>query len=265
MVIKMKVYLDLILLLNFLFDFILLLSTSIILKRNTKIYRIILGSLVGSITMLSLFLRMNSFTLFIFKFIVSILMIITAFNYKNIKYTLKNIYYLYIVSVVLAGALYFISNNFLYNNEGFMFIKNKVSINIIFALVLSPLILHFYIKQNKNLKTNYNKYLKVDIYLKNGQIISLNAFLDTGNKLIDPYKKRPIILISKDKIKMDKQEKILLVPYYNLENNGLLKCIVPSKIYIEGLGFKKKFLIGLSPNINIDGVDCILNEKLLEG
>ena len=120
----MKVYLDLILLLNFLFDFILLLSTSIILKRNTKIYRIILGSLVGSITMLSLFLRMNSFTLFIFKFIVSILMIITAFNYKNIKYTLKNIYYLYIVSVVLAGALYFISNNFLYNNEGFMFIKN---------------------------------------------------------------------------------------------------------------------------------------------
>ena len=146
-----------------------------------------------------------------------------------------------------------------------MFIANKSSINIIFALLLSPLILYFYIKQSKNLKTNYNKYLKVDIYLKNGKIIKLNAFLDTGNKLIDPYKKRPIILINKNKIDDYDKEKILLVPYYNLENDGILKCIVPSKIYIEGLGFKSKFLIGLSPNINIDGVDCILNEKLLEG
>lgn len=261
----MKIYLDLILVLNFLFDFILLLSVSILLKRNTKIYKVILGSLVGSATMLYLFIRMNSITLFLFKFIISILMVIITFNYKNLKYTLKNMYYLYILSIVLAGTLYFINNNFLYNNDGFMFITEKRNINIVFVIVLSPLILYFYIKQSKNLKTNYNKYLKVDIYLKNGQIIRLNAFLDTGNKLIDPYKKRPIILINKNKIEMTKEEKILLVPYYNLENKGLLKCIVPSKIYIEGLGFKKKFLIGLSPNINIDGVDCILNEKLLEG
>lgn len=265
MVIEMKVYLDLILLLNFLFDFIILLSTSILLKRNVRFYRIILGALIGSLTTLTLFIPLTSFELFIFKFIVSLIMIFTVFGIKDYKYTLKNIYYLYIVSIILGGALYFINNQFLYNNDGLLFITNGSSINLILALILSPIIIYIYIKQTKNLKTNYNKYLKVDIYLKNGKIFSLNAFLDTGNKLIDPYKKRPIILIDKNKIEPIDEEKLLLVPYYTLENDGILKCIVPSKVYIEGFGFKKKLLIGLSPKINIDGIDCILNEKLLEG
>lgn len=261
----MKVYLDLILLLNFLFDFIILLSTSVLLKRNVKIYKIVLGSLIGSITTLTLFIPLTSLTLFLFKFIVSIVMILVTFGFKNHRYFFKNIYYLYIISIVLGGTLYFINNQFLYNNEGLMFITNGKSINLIFIVILSPIIIYFYIKQSKDLKTNYNKYLKVDIYLKNGKIISLNSFLDTGNKLIDPYKKRPIILINKNKIVDVEDEKILLVPYYTLENENILKCIIPSKIYIEGFGFKKKLLVGLSNDIRIDGVDCILNERLLEG
>lgn len=265
LVIEMKVYLDLILLLNFLFDFIILLSTSLLLKRNAKIYRIILGALFGSITTFTLFVPLSSLGLFIFKFIVSLIMVYIVFGIKNHKYTLKNIYYLYIVSIVLGGALYFINNQFLYNNDGLLFITNGSSINLILALILSPIIIYVYIKQCKSLKTNYNKYLKIDVYLKNGKVFSLNAFLDTGNKLIDPYKRWPIILIDKNKIEPTSDDKLLLVPYHTLENEGILKCIIPSKVYIEGVGFKKKLLIGLSPKINIDGIDCILNEKLLEG
>ena len=41
----MKVYIDLVLLLNFGFDFILLFATSYLLKRNTKLIKILLGSL----------------------------------------------------------------------------------------------------------------------------------------------------------------------------------------------------------------------------
>lgn len=259
----MKVYIDLILIINFLFDFILLLATSIILKRNVKIIRIILGALFGSLTTLSLFIRFNTIELFFFKVVVSTLMILVSFGFKDYKYFFKNIYYLYMISILLGGIIYFINIQFSYKNEGLLFVTKGAGINVIIGGIFSIIILYRYIKQVKLLKTNYNKYYKIRIYFKNGQILTFNSFLDTGNKLIDPYKKWPIILINENKIKY--VNKTILVPYHTVNGRGLLKCIKPEKIYIDGVGFKNKLLVGLTSSINIDGADCILNEKLLEG
>ena len=90
--------------------------------------------------------------------------------------------------------------------------------------------------------------------------------MDTGNKLVDPYKKRPIILLNKDLIDFSYMDiNTLLVPYDSLNNHGLLKCIIPDKIFIEGVGFKDNFLVGISnEKIKMDGIDCILSSKLIE-
>ena len=261
----MKVYLDLIFITNFLFDFIILLTTSLILKRNVKIYKILLGALFGSISILILFIRMNSIQLFLFKFIISILMIIITFSYKNIKYTMKNIYYLYLISIILGGLLYFINLQISTKNVGLLFVSNDISLNLIISILLSIIMSYSYIKQIRSLKTNYNKYYKVKLCFNDGSCTNVNAFLDTGNKLIDPYMKRPIILINDNKIDKKEKEKIILVPYHTVSSDGILKCVNASKIYIDGILYKKKFLLGLTDKINIDGVDCILNEKLLEG
>ena len=258
----MKVYLYVIFLTKLIFDFIILLSTSLILKRNKKIYRIIFGSLFGSFTLLILFIRMNSIELFIYKLIISIFMIIITFGYKDIKYFFKNIYYMYLISMILGGFLTFINNSLSNHNEGLLFINSNVKLNIFISIILSIILLISYIKQIKQLKTNYNKYYKVNIYL-NKKIISINAFLDTGNKLISPYNGYPIILVNKDLI--DGNYKYLYVPYNTISNNSLLKCIRVNKIDIDGIGIREKLLVGLTDNINIDGVDCILNERLLEG
>lgn len=46
---------------------------------------------------------------------------------------------------------------------------------------------------------------------------------------------------------------------------GLLKCLVPDKIFIQGVGYKKNFLVGISnEKIKMDGIDCILPDKLIE-
>ena len=244
----MKVYLDYIFLINYIFDFIILLSTSLILKRNIKFYRILFGALIGSITILELFIPMNKLELIMYKFFISILMIIFTFNFNNIRYFFKNLYYMYLISIILGGFITFINNNF-----------NKL--NIFIYILLSITLIYIYIKNIKELKTNYNKYYKVDIYYDN-KIIKLNAFLDTGNKLIDPYKKWPVILVKEKYIKSDKY---LYIPFNTISSKGLLKCIKIDKIYIENIGYRKKLFVGLTNNINIDGIDCILNEKLMEG
>lgn len=247
----MKIYLDIIFLINFIYDFIILLSSSIILKRNTKIIRIITGSLFGSLTMFIYFIRMNNIEIIIYKLVVSFIMLVITFNYKNIKYFLKNLYYFYMIGIILGGLLYFVNNNA-------FFIKN----NLFIGIILSVLSIFFYIKNIRDLKTNYNKYIKVKLYFKNYKI-NLNAFLDTGNKLKDPYTFKPIIIVNKDYIK--EKDKVILVPYKTCNYEGLLECIKPNKIYIEKVGYKKNFLVGLTDSIKIDGVDCILNELLMEG
>ena len=259
----MKVYVDLIFLINIFFDFLLLLSVSLILKRNIKIYKIILGSLVGGISIFFLFLSITSLTLFFLKIIIAVFMILATFGFKDIKYFIKNISYLYLISIVLGGFLYLLNIEFSYKNNGLIFYHNGISINIIILLIVTPILLYLYIKEMKDYKVNYSKYYKVEIIFKNNKNIILNAFLDTGNNLIDPYKKRPVILVNYDAIKKYiTNEKELLVPYNNINNEGLLRCIKPKKIIINNNEFNN-ILIGLSFNkIYIDGIECILNNNM---
>ena len=159
----MKIYIDLIIIINFFFDFILLFCVSIILKRNVKIKRIVLASLIGGISIISLFIPFNTISLFLFKLFISIIMILTAFSYKNFKYTFDNFKYLYVISIFLGGFLYFLNTSFSYKNVGLIFFHNGLSINIIFINISSPIILILYIKNNKKLKEEYSKKYKVSI------------------------------------------------------------------------------------------------------
>ena len=88
-------------LLNFLVDLLLLFSVAIVLRRQTNLRRLLLGALVGGITILSMFVEMNSVVLFLVKIVISVLMCLIAFGYRNIKYTLNNLFYLYTSSILL--------------------------------------------------------------------------------------------------------------------------------------------------------------------
>lgn len=257
----MKIYVDLVLLLNFFFDFILLLTVLILLKRKVKIYRLLIGAFLGSLTTLILFFKISSFLLFIIKLVISILMIIVSFGFKDIKYFFKNLSYLYMTSIVLGGFLYLLNIEFSYKHNGLIFFHNGLSINFIILIIFSPLILYLYVRQSRNLKNNYNYYHNVTIYLEKN-IIKCTGYLDTGNKILDPYFRRSIIFINKEYIKSLREFNIL-VPYQTVGNKGLIKCAVPRKVEIDGKQFKT--LIAVSEEkIKMDGIDCILPNKVKE-
>ena len=83
---KMKIYIDVVLFINFSFDLLILLTTSIILKRNAKFYKLMLGAFVGSLSILFLFIKITSFQLFLLKIIISIIMVLISFGFKSVKY-----------------------------------------------------------------------------------------------------------------------------------------------------------------------------------
>ena len=256
----MKIYLDLVMILNFLIDFLLLLSVSIILKRNVKIIKLMLGAFFGGISILFLFLNINSILLFIFKIFISIVMILISFGYRNFKYTLINILYLYMSSIILGGFLYLLNLEFSYKHIGIIFYNNGFSINFIFLIIFSPLILYIYIKQTKSLKYNYSNYYMIEIYLK-GKCYKHTAYLDTGNVLKDSLTGKSVILIDKRKLLFNIKQ-FRLIPYIGVNGNSMIKVIKIDKLIFNNQTYD--VLLGIIDKISLDGVDVILNRNLLE-
>lgn len=243
-------YIDLFFIFNVIMDYIIIMSTNILLKRRTSYIRMILSSLIGGISSLVLFTSLNKIVIEIVSIVI---MVLISFGYKGIRYLINNILYMYILSTLLGGIIY------LFNIK----VSNSMFLTYLIIIVISIEIMLLYIKENKKMRSIYNNYYKVDIYFKDREKLSLIGFVDTGNNLYDPYKKRPVIIVHNKYIKEDKY---ILVPYHTINGNGLLKCIKPDIIFIDGIGYKGNVLIGFSDSFNFgDGVDVILHKDIMKG
>ena len=248
----MTIYLDLLFLLNFIYDLLLLLTVSVTLKRNTKFKRILLGSFFGAISTFIILIPLNKYLLLILKILTSVIMLIITYSFKNIKYFFNNLLYLYMTSVILAGFLYFLKLEF--NNLSYLI-----------SLSIAPLILYLYIKEQKKLKEIVNYYKKVIITFKNNKTLSLNGFIDSGNKLKDPITGKYIILVNKKTLKgIYNIRSPMYVPIKTINNKSLLPCVSIKNIIIDNKIYHN-YLLGISDTFNgFDNINCLLNYHLLE-
>lgn len=248
----MTIYIDLLFILNFVYDGLLLLTVSIALKRNISFKRILFGAFVGGLSTFEIFLPIKKYLLFILKLLSGLMMILVTFKYKNLKYTWNNIIYLYMCSIILAGFLYFLKIEF--NNLSYIII-----------LSFAPIILYLYIKEQNKLKKVVNYYKNILITLKNNTVLELNGFIDSGNKLKDPITNKYIILINKNILDgIYNIRSPMYVPIKTVNNNSLLECISIKNIIVDEKVYTN-YLLGLSDTFNgFDGVDCLLNYHLLE-
>lgn len=238
------IYIDELIILNFIIDFLILKTTSSILKLNTKTSRLIISSIVGEISLLYLFINFNNIELTLFKLLIGVIMNLISFGYINLKDFIKNLLYFYMFSFFLGGTLYYLKIESL--------VKYK------YYLLLIPIIMNILKKLTYNLKDIIKLRHKVTIYLKNGSVLYLNGYMDTGNTLVEPYTNKNVIIINKD-IK----EKFFLVPFKTIENSSLLKCFKPKKVYIDGIGERNDIVVGVT-NKKFNGFNCLLNYNLME-
>lgn len=248
----MTVYIDLVCIINFIYDFLILLTVSFTLKRNRKIYYYILSSLIGVLSIFLLFLKINNIVLFLLKILISVIMVIVAFGYKSIKYTISNIIYFYMTSIILAGFLYLIKGN-----------SSNFNLNYIVLLIIGPIILFIYYKSNKKLKNTYSDYYKIKIVFDNVEY-NLVSFYDNGNILKDPISRKSIIIVENSRLeKIYNIRSPVYVPVITVKGTHLMKCFKPSYIILND---KKiyNYLIGESSIKFSDGVECLLNKSLKE-
>lgn len=240
----MKIYIEFIILLNFIYDFLILTSVSILLKRNANLKSLIFGALYGISTVITLFVELDKYVLLSLKLITSVSMSIIAFGPKRI---LENVFYFYIITIIIGGSEYLMKGD-------------DYTINIIGMFILSIVVLIFYIKSMGHFKLEITKNHNV-IIIDKRIAYSKIGYMDTGNTLRDPITKLPVILVSNTLI--FNSDRVFYVPYKVLNNNSILKCIKVDKVLIDNK--EVKCLLGLaSPEIFKDGIEVILNECMRE-
>ena len=238
------IYIDEILIINFIIDYIILNTCSYLLKINSTKFKLILSCLIGEISLITYFIELNNMYLLILKIIISSLMIFTSFGYSDIKTFIKNNIYFHIFTFFIGGCLYYFK------------IQNLIKYK--YLILLTPIIMDIYKYFSYDLKNVFSLKYKVTIYLNNGKILYLNGYMDTGNNLIEPFTNRKVIIINKN---ID--ENYYLVPYNTINNSSLIKCFNPKKVYIDGIGERTDVSVGVIDKKFV-GYNCLLNYSLLE-
>ena len=192
------IYADVLFLINFTINYVLLSVTGKIMAIKRENKRVIISSAVGALYSCFIFFPALSimYTL-ISKVIFSGIITYLAFNIKKPLLLIKGTAVFYISSFMLGGitmALFFVTgiykktiavtnNGVIYFNLPWKILFISTLISYIFIKIVSKIIKQRRITVQKEVKINYHN-----------KSISLMGMVDTGNMLCDPISKKPVIV-----------------------------------------------------------------------
>lgn len=237
----MKVYLDLIIILNFFYDTLIVLAVSVLLKTRVNLKRVFLSSLIGELSLITLFIRLDNIFLLLLKLILSLIMVFISFGKNNY---FNNLFYFYIITIILGGSSYLINGSNMYTN-------------LVLMVILSPIIITLYIINARRIKKELTIVHDV-IIVDSDNTIKLRGIMDTGNNVVCPITRLPVVFVS-DKLKLD-SNKLFVVPYRTIDNEGVLNCKMPDEFIMDGKIVK--CLVATSSSINTS--EILLNNEMRE-
>lgn len=274
----MTIYIDIIIVENLIMNYIILYATGLISKNKISYLRIFLASLIGSIYAATQYIsKLNIYSNFIIKTILSIIIIFVAFNPQNIKKLCKQLVLFYLTTFTFGGvATYLIyllkPQNIIIKNG--MYVGTYVLKVIFIGAILGTIILIISFRLSKNKMTKKDLICQIKIKL-NGKEKVLNAIVDTGNMLKEPITGNPVVVIEKvalydlmpkeilnntesilggdfeqipEKIKKEYIQRLKIIPFSSLgKQNGMLVGIKPEKLEVinEQSEEKNNAIIGI--------------------
>ncbi|MGE7601887.1 sigma-E processing peptidase SpoIIGA [Peribacillus sp. NPDC097675] len=201
----MTLYLDVIWLLNWLFDCLLLYWTAIILKRRVAFWRICTGGLIGSLIIVLAFTPYYAMAdRFYMKIAFSFLMVLATFGFIRFNLFLKSLATLYFVTFLSGGILlglhYLFEFQIVSKNPGQYAGINRYGdpVSWIFVMVGFPLALQFSKRTLEGMEMTKLKHEQlVSVTVKISEFEgSFQGLVDSGNQLYDPITRSPVMIIS---------------------------------------------------------------------
>lgn len=267
---EVKIFVDVLFIINFIIDYILLSVTSLFIKKSPGILKLAVGSGIGALySACAFFMPMNSFFSLFSTVATAFLMVIVSFGAKNAFVLFKNtaIFYLVCISasgiafgVVFSGKMSKISIN-----NG-IFYADVNAYTLLFGFIISIIIIHTatgYIKKQK-IKSSFLYNVTIE---KNGKVICDTALFDTGNFAKDPISQKSVIIAEWRSISpLFQENKITEAIVENPKDFVYIGCrgfgsgvgmyaFSPDKVYSEEIDFSEPVLVAVCERkLDKDGI-----------
>lgn len=271
----MVIYIDVLIILNFFINFLIVICASAFIKKPVSRVRIFLSSLLGGFFALVLLLpdfgRLFSVLL---KLIGALIMTLTAFGFGTVKMFFKSLFGVCLVSFSFAGIflgiyLVFRPEKMTVNNgEVYFDISVRFFVVCAVACYLFIKLVIYLIKRN----TSDNTLCVLTLEM-NSKSAVLKGLVDTGNSLTDVFTNKPVTTVEKRAVKRILPENLPeerqgVVPVKTALGSGILPLVRFDRMTI--VFEKRKYeiispLIALSDSDLSDGeYQALVNEQIFE-
>ena len=278
---EVTIYLDAVWTLNFAFDMMLLMLTQTLARYQTRILRIMFGAFIASLLVpISLYFPNAFITTVYGKLLYSLFIILCTFKFKTVFQTIKQLALFYFMTFAIGGGLFAL--HFLFQSPLMLSDHGLITFNsgygdpvsIIFVLIGFPVIWLFTkrrMDKHTAEKIRYNELCPVTIQL-NHETYATTGYIDSGNQLIDPITKYPVIICDETFLKkwFTNKEWNMLHEAHTELNYHKIPPAWEKKIQIipyQGVEGKSNFLLAIRPEkLTIYyGQEKILTHKVLIG
>ncbi len=259
-----ELYIDVLFLINFLMDYILLLIAHRILKCSATHGNICLGALTGAfLTCVVVIWNQNNIINFIlFHGVINFLMIIIGLKIRGKRKCMRAFFTLYISGFLVGGVFEYV----------YQYVGAYIEVGSVFLIIA---IACYYIASgllNILMKLlRFGEYYCQVILILGEKECKTQAIVDTGNHLTDYLTGKAVSVIGKETAQKlfgnSLPEKIRFIPYHSIgKNQGVIPVFTLDRMCIEGeeREWIENPLIGISDtNISAnEEYDMILNPEV---
>ncbi len=197
----MVVFVDMLILINFITDYFLLKAVAKLMKTFTPLWRLLLAAFVSALFSLYIFLPDHSPSLqALSRLIFCAVIILVGFGFKSINFYIKACLYLFFITFAYAGVMWAIYSAV---HPQKMAVKNGVVYFDIspLALILSAAVFYLLLSAAGLIfpRAKAQKDFVVTLVLSDRKK-TFSGFDDSGNKLTDPFGGRTVIIVNREDI-----------------------------------------------------------------
>ncbi|ASK63578.1 sigma-E processing peptidase SpoIIGA [Virgibacillus phasianinus] len=276
----MAIYVDVIWLLNFLFDMMLIMLTLILAKESASKKRIILGSFVASmIVPISIYFPDSLITSVVGKFMYSILIILSFCRYRSVYQLFRLLFLFYFVTFTIGGGLialhFMLESPFAVSSSGVLTFNKGYGdpISWIFVVICFPIVWHFTKKsmdKHAAEKIRYDQFYPTTLEINN-KAISTTGYIDSGNQLVDPLTKSPVVICDEPFLKQwfSEDEWEAITKASDLLDFDAVPKKWEGRIHIvpfQGVNGKSSYMLAIKPDhikIQYDEREIMTNKLLI--
>ncbi len=194
---EVRIYVDVLFIINFIIDYILLSITSFFAKKPSGIIRMLSGASIGALfASVTFFMPCNNVLSVFLSFSVSVLMIAVTFGIKKTSTLLKDISLFYLISTAISGigfSVIFSGKTSVTAINNGIFYADINAYSLLCVFIASIVIIHTatgYIRKQK-IKSSFLYHVTIEKY---GKTVSDVAFYDSGNFLSDPISHKSVMV-----------------------------------------------------------------------